>query len=263
MDDTSALLPRIWTNAQDIISGYTFSCYTSLLLIQIDDQIHSGFQGGLLERTTSDNHMPITLPDTHFNQILSREVPNRDDTSAFLAGETRVFTLPGFIVPFGYALYVCPEDKQYRLVTEEPRPETVYAVRLEETEDFTSPLRACIQIMVWRTRQPQHEQAVHGLARRFFCYFLRTRSIIVTDSAQTNAAKVMWESMIAWALRDRDHYVYIWDGTRSDRPLIPVSDWHAFCEYWITFCWGSQPDSHLLRRVIISTLPLAPENPGQ
>ena len=60
-----------------------------------------------MERTTADNHMPITLPDTHFNQILSREAPNREDTSAFLADDPRAFTLPGFIVPFGYALYVC------------------------------------------------------------------------------------------------------------------------------------------------------------
>lgn len=86
-------------------------------------------------------------------------------------------------------------------------------MRQEETEDFTSPERACIQAMIWRTRQPQHEVAVHGLTRRFFCHFLHRWSIIITDSAQTNASKVMWEGMVAWALRDPEHYVYVWDGT--------------------------------------------------
>jgi len=209
-----------------------------------------------MKQITADKNMPITLPDTHFNQILSREAPNRTDTATFLSQNVRPFAFAGFIVPFGYALYICAQDKEYRLITQEKNPETVYAVRLEETKDFTSPVRACIQVMVWRTRQPQHDHAVQGLARKFFCHFLQTHSIIVTDSAQTNAAKVMWESMIAWALREPDHHVYVWDGTRSDAQLMAVKSWHDFCEHWQRFCWGSQPDSHLMRRVIISTIPL-------
>ncbi|MDI9279367.1 hypothetical protein QMZ65_19320 [Pantoea sp. EABMAA-21] len=207
-------------------------------------------------KVTADDSMPITLPDTSFSQVLNPEDTNRADTRAFLARDAEPFTLPGFVTPFGYTLWQNRAERQFRLVTQERDPETVYAVRLEETEDFTSPERACIQVMVWRTRQPQHEGAVHGLARRFFCHFLHRWSIIITDSAQTNAAKVMWEGMVAWALRDPEHYVYVWDGTGESGCLHPVRSWLAFCGHWAAFCWGAEPESHLRRRVVISTHPL-------
>ncbi len=101
--------------------------------------------------------MPITLPDTSFSQVLNPEDTNRADTRAFLSSDVEPFTLPGFVTPFGYVLWQNRAERQFRLITQGPEPETAYAVRLEETEDFTSPERACIQVMVWRTRQPQHE----------------------------------------------------------------------------------------------------------
>ncbi|NIF23980.1 hypothetical protein [Candidatus Pantoea multigeneris] len=139
--------------------------------------------------------------------MLNPEDNNRTDPRAFLDRDVEPFTLPGFVTPFGYVLWQNSAERQFRLVTQEPEPETVYAVQQEETEDFISPERASIQVMVRRTRQPQHEGAAHGLARRFFCHFLHRWSIIITDSAQTNAAKVMWEGMVAWAPRDPVHYV--------------------------------------------------------
>lgn len=95
--------------------------------------------------------------------------------------------------------------------------------------------------MVWRTRQPQHEGAVHGLAQRFFCHFLHRWSIIITDSAQTNAAKVMWEGMVAWALRDPEHYVYVWDGTGESGCLHPVRSWLAFSAQSLRISLNGKP----------------------
>lgn len=205
-----------------------------------------------MQNFNDDNLMPILIPDTSFNQVLSPETTNKLNTLDFLTRELQAFTLPGFTLPFGYRLLFCPQEKQYRLLTIADDPETVYAVRIEEVEEFTHPQSACVQVMVWRTRQPEHEHAVQGIARRFFCHFLTTHAVIITDSAQTNAAKVMWEGMIAWALKTADHCVYVWDGTRSEDRLTRIDDWEQFCHRWSAFCWGNAPASHLQRRVIIS-----------
>jgi hypothetical protein len=53
-------------------------------------------------------------------------------------------------------------------------------------------------------------------------------SILITDSAQTNAAEVMWMRMVAWALRDPEHHVYVWDDTGESVCLHPVRSWLAF-----------------------------------
>ncbi|WP_312081699.1 hypothetical protein [Pantoea septica] len=209
-----------------------------------------------MKKSIADDEMPILIPDTSFNQVLCPETTNRINTQDFIARGRADFVLPDYRLPFGYRLVSCPDEKQYRMVTSEAVPETVYAVRLDETQDLTSPERACIQVMVWRTRQPEHEHAVHGIARRFFRYFLQTYSVIVTDSAQTNAARVMWEGMIAWALRDSGHYVYIYNAAWQDRKLEHVRGWDEFCEHWAGFCWGAEPESHLNRRVVISTVEL-------
>lgn len=209
-----------------------------------------------MKKSTAEDDMPIIIPDTSFNQVLSPETTNRVNTRDFLARSSLHFALPGYTVPFGYRLVSCPDEKQYRMVTCEAEPETVYAVRLEETQQFTAPARACIQVMVWRTRQPEHEQAVHGIARRFFRHFLNTYSVIVTDSAQTNAARVMWEGMIAWALREPNHFVYVYNAAWQDRQLEHIRDWDDFYQHWAAFCWGAEPESHLNRRIVISTVSL-------
>ncbi|KGT90436.1 hypothetical protein NH00_11950, partial [Enterobacter cancerogenus] len=72
--------------------------------------------------------MPITLPDTSFSQVLNPEDTNRADTRAFLARDAEPFTLPGFVTPFGYTLWQNRAERQFRLVTQEREPETVYAV---------------------------------------------------------------------------------------------------------------------------------------
>ncbi|WP_083615866.1 hypothetical protein [Pantoea sp. 1.19] len=197
--------------------------------------------------------MPILIPDTSFNQILSPKVSNIDDTAQFIAAGTADYAVSGLTLPPGYRIVKAGGEAQYRVLTTTQPAETVYAVRLEFMRDLTWPETACVQVMVWRTRQPGHEPAVHGIARRFFCHFLETHAIIITDSAQTHAARVMWESLIAWALDTPGHHIYVHDSAQQPPLCQEITHWDDFYPRWANFCWGSDARSHLHRRIIIST----------
>ncbi|CDH25586.1 hypothetical protein [Xenorhabdus bovienii] len=195
--------------------------------------------------------MPYLIEDVDFNRKLRISEKNVDHTISFLGNGVRDFAFPDFVVPHGYRFVKSLKQDQYRMITKDAKPETVYAVKLIFRKDIVIDKETCTQIMVWRTFSPEHQDAVGGFPRRFFRFLLENYNIIVTDEEQTGDGKRFWQIMIAWAM-SVGYYVYVSDGGEMDRPLMAVSNMDELLERWDTFCWGGDTDLHRHRLIVIS-----------
>ncbi|MEA9389383.1 hypothetical protein SJI19_02245 [Acerihabitans sp. TG2] len=196
--------------------------------------------------------MPYNIPEADFDRKLSVIKKNIEHTGAFVEKGVVDFVLPVYTVPYGYRLVKSIPDDHYRLITDSPVPETVYAVRLVFRDDIIATRRTCTQIMVWRTIHAQHEHAVYGLPQIFFQHFLENYSIVVSDEQQTREGRRFWEKMISWAISTPGYQVYVSDGTQQDRPLTFMTSWDDFYSTWANFCWGDDKDCHTHRLLVIS-----------
>ncbi|MFP1739787.1 hypothetical protein [Lonsdalea quercina] len=202
---------------------------------------------------SASGKMPLEIDAAGFDNKLSMTDKNIEHTENFISKGVTEFNLSGFIVPHGYKLLRSRSQDQYRLVTDGSVPETVYAVKLSFLDNIIPARKTCTQIMVWRTIQPQHEHAVHGLPQKFFRYFLSVYSIVVSDSEQTKEGRRFWERMIAWAMKENGYQVYVSDGTKEERPITLMTSWDDFYGVWAQFCWGSDKDCHPHRLLVISS----------
>ncbi|QZN94107.1 hypothetical protein [Symbiopectobacterium purcellii] len=205
-----------------------------------------------MQTATKNSTMPYMIPEADFDRKLSVVKNNIEHTHAFLKKGVVDFSLPGFVVPFGYRLVKSRNDEHYRLITDVQDPETVYAVKLVFRHDIVDAKKTCTQILVWRTVQAQHDTAVHGLPKIFFQFFLESYSIVVSDEEQTSDGRRFWETMISWAMSTSGYHVYVSDGTQESRPLTFMTSWDEFYTTWADFCWGNDKDCHSHRLLVIS-----------
>ncbi|VFS47799.1 Uncharacterised protein [Budvicia aquatica] len=107
--------------------------------------------------------------------------------------------------------------------------------------------------MVWRSLRGIYDDAVRGLAKAFFVYFLDQYQIVISDSEQTAAGRRFWELRITWALETPDYHVYVSDGSQEERPLTRIHTMSDFFDVWSDFCYGHDSDCHSHRLLVIST----------
>lgn len=205
-----------------------------------------------MRRQATTNTMPYLIPEADFDRKLNMTENNISHTAAFISKGAVDFSLPGFVLPYGYRLLKSRVGDHYRLVTDSESPETVYAVKLVFRNDIVAARKSCTQIMVWRTPNVRHDHAVHGLPQMFFRHFLESYSIVVSDEQQTLDGRRFWERMISWAITTPGYHVYVSDGTQVDRPMTFMTSWDDFYGAWVDFCWGSDPDIHQHRLLVIS-----------
>ncbi|MDE9494542.1 hypothetical protein KKJ09_13340 [Xenorhabdus bovienii] len=198
-----------------------------------------------------EQRMPLVIDDADFNRKLRMPSKNTEHTEAFLANAVKPYVLPEYVIPNGYRLVKSLKKDQFRMVTNDETPETVYLVELNFRNDIIIGKSTCTQIKVWRTVSAQHQHAVSGFPRVFFKHLLDEYSIVVTDEQQTSDGKRFWETMISWAL-EVGFSVYASDGTEMDRPLTAIGNLDEFYGTWDEFCWGYDKDVHTHRLVVIS-----------
>ncbi|HIB8909710.1 MULTISPECIES: hypothetical protein [Citrobacter] len=214
-------------------------------------------------RTELERPMPLLINDADFNKkllVIGRNVVHTQD---FLDKGTEPFVLPGYVVPDGYTFLKAKNYDQYRLIAKNGDGEsiTVYAVEIKFHTEFAHPHRSCSQIMVWRTPDPRHDQAVRGLPQRFFEFLLSEHDIVVSDEEQTGAGRRFWQVMLTWAIQS-DYNVFIADGTHGSLndlgwPLYKVASMDEFYEKWDQYAWGNDPEVHKHRRAVISKVILS------
>lgn len=80
------------------------------------------------------------IDSADFSQKLGLISRNVEHTDAFLARGTVDFKLPGFLLPAGYRFLKSRYSDEYRLVTtDDGKPYTAYAVKLEFHKEITFP----------------------------------------------------------------------------------------------------------------------------
>ena len=194
---------------------------------------------------------PRLISDADFNRKLNAPDRNREHTQAFLAKGTKPFSLPGYVPPAGYRLVMSMDGKQCRLLKDDI---TAYAVKIV-TGKFVVPGKThCTQVMVWRTFMPEHQHALHGLAKLIFSWLLETYEIVVSDNEQTGDGRRFWEYRITEAIADPDYEVLIWDGTKEDDELALIKSTDEFVSKWSPYAWGTDPDVHQHRLLVISKI---------
>lgn len=196
---------------------------------------------------------PLMIDNADFSHKLGLVSRNVEHTEAFLARGTSAFRLPGFVLPVGYRLLKSLFSDEYRIVTtDEGKPYTAYAVKLQFHKEITFPQGAATQVMVWRTPRTVHQPVVSGFPQFFFQWLLSEYDIVVSDSEQTGDGQRFWLRMIDWAFT-MNYQICVADGTAGEEwALTPVSSYAELEERWITFAWGYDRDVHPHRRLVIS-----------
>ncbi len=193
------------------------------------------------------------MDSADFSNKLGLVSRNVEHTEAFLAHGTADFHLPGFVLPVGYRLLKSLYSDEYRIVTtDEGKPYTAYAVKLEFHKEITFPQEAATQVMVWCTPRALHQPVVSGFPQFFFQWLLSEYNIVVSDSEQTGDGQRFWLRMIDWAF-SMNYQISVADGTAGEEwHLTPVNSYAELEERWITFAWGVDRDVHPHRRLVIS-----------
>ena len=196
---------------------------------------------------------PLMIDSADFSHKLGLVSRNVEHTEAFLARGTADFHLPGFVLPVGYRLLKSLYSDEYRIVTtDEGKPYTAYAVKLEFHNEITFPHGAATQVMVWRTPRTLHQSVVSGFPQFFFQLLLSEYNVVVSDSEQTGDGQRFWLRMIDWAFT-MNYQISVADGTVGEEwHLTPVNSYAELEERWITFAWGYDRDVHPHRRLVIS-----------
>lgn len=201
---------------------------------------------------------PKLISDADFNRKLNAPDRNREHTLAFLAKGAKPFSLPGYVPPQGYRLMMSMDDKQCRLLKGDI---TAYAVKIITGKYIVPGKTHCTQVMVWRTFMAEHQHALQGLARLIFAWLLETYEIVVSDNEQTGDGRRFWEYRISEAIASPDYEVMIWDGTKEDDELTLIQSEAEFVSKWSPYAWGTDPDVHLHRLLVISKI--KPANPPE
>lgn len=201
---------------------------------------------------------PLMIDSADFSQKLGLMSRNVEHTETFLAHGTAEFQLPGFVLPTGYRLLKSRQGNEYRIVTtDDGKPYTAYAVKLQFHHEITYPDGAATQIMVWRTPRTIHQRVVSGFPQYFFQWILSEYDIVVSDSEQTGDGQRFWLRMIDWAYT-MQYQISVADGTiAEDWELTPVDSYSDLEERWISFAWGYDRDVHPHRRLVISKTKIA------
>lgn len=196
---------------------------------------------------------PLMIDSADFSHKLGLVSRNVEHTEAFLARGTTDFHLPGFVLPVGYRLLKSLYSDEYRIVTtDEGKPYTAYAVKLEFHNEITFLHGAATQVMVWRTPRTLHQSVVSGFPQLFFQWLLSEYNVVVSDSEQTGDGQRFWLRMIDWAFT-MNYQISVADGTVGEEwHLTPVNSYAELEERWITFAWGYDRDVHPHRRLVIS-----------
>jgi hypothetical protein len=99
------------------------------------------------------------------------------------------------------------------------------------------------------------------LAKLIFAWLLETYEIVVSDNEQTSDGRRFWEYRISEAIADPDYEVLIWDGTKEDDELTLIQNTDEFVSKWSPYAWGTDPDVHPHRLLVISKI--KPTNPPE
>ncbi|MDX7991929.1 hypothetical protein FE394_06015 [Xenorhabdus sp. Reich] len=130
--------------------------------------------------------------------------------------------------------------------------EVVYYNKVIVTNDVELNCRPVSQVLIWRTRKPQHKSALTDLASKiFFHYLIKSYDVVASDINQTTEGMSFWQARMYEALH-YGLYVYGYDVMSAD--MIQISNENDVGNYQ-SWLWGSS-EHYMNRLAIISKIRL-------
>ncbi|MBD2798131.1 hypothetical protein ID856_16600 [Xenorhabdus sp. 18] len=130
--------------------------------------------------------------------------------------------------------------------------EVVYYNKVIVTNDVELNCRPVSQVLVWRTKKPQHNAALTGLASKiFFHYLIKSYDVVASDVNQTTEGMSFWQARMYEALQ-YGLYVYGYDVMSCELKQISNEDDVGNYQSWL---WGNA-EHYMNRLAIISRVTL-------
>lgn len=117
------------------------------------------------------------------------------------------------VLPSGYRLVRAAKGDERFVIAmlHDGEGAVVYYVDCVIRRDIYLRTRPATQVTVWRSWEPQHEGAVHGIASMVFQdYLLGSYNVVVSDSCQTREGTAFWVKQLLKAMY-LGRYVYRYD----------------------------------------------------
>lgn len=192
-----------------------------------------------------------------FSHLVEAE-RNRALYQAMTAGASIAHDVHGLILPPGYRLVrinsrldVHAEHFELALLNDLTE-EVVYYNRVITQRDRELNCRPVSQVLVWRTRKPQHNVVLAGLPGKiFFEYLIESYDVVVSDVNQTNEGMSFWLARMYEAI-EFDLNVYAYDVMSGELKTIGAESDVGKYQTWL---WGDA-DHYQHRLAIISKVQL-------
>ncbi|MBS9424435.1 hypothetical protein [Photorhabdus caribbeanensis] len=205
---------------------------------------------GNIEKITNDF---IQLSELEFNRVLYDALDS--------SGTNIVHDVDELIFPPSYRLIRVDNrldlddiDEPYfelALLSDETK-EVVYYNKVIVISDLVLNCRPVSQILVWRTRKPQHKAALSDLAAKiFFHYLIKTYDVVASNISQIIEGTSFWQARMYEALQF-GFYVYGYDVMTCELKNILVEDDISKEQSWL---WGNA-EYYMDRLAIISKIKL-------
>lgn len=169
-----------------------------------------------------------------------------------------IHEIAGLILPPGYRLVRVdsridiPQIHFELAVLNDVTKEVIYYNRVVTHNDKELNCRPVSQVLVWRTRKPQHAVILAGLpGKLFFSYLIERYDVVISDVNQTNEGMSFWLARMYEAIEYKFN-VYAYDVMSGELKSIGEEDDVGKYHSWL---WGD-PDSYMHRLAIISKVEL-------
>lgn len=194
-------------------------------------------------------HSQLTVP-------LNEEDKNRQNSQNFLSYAGRDWSIPGFFIPKPYRLVKSVYCNEYRILSDDPEPQTLFYIRLFEPDDYVNEWfkksrfgkDKITQCLVWSSLVPHQRDAFQFLATKFFDFFLETYNIAICIGTMTLCSAHFWEGRILSSFSDKRINVYKCDGNE----IVNIPNWLEFQLIWSEFIYKSSENIHDPSVILIS-----------
>ncbi|PPC63944.1 hypothetical protein C1Y41_04690 [Pantoea sp. ICBG 1758] len=176
------------------------------------------------------------MQNSQITVLLNDNSLNRENSKMFMNYVGKVSSIPGFILPEPYRLVSSVICNEFRIISSDPDPETLFLIRLFDLpsdhilnlSNYSSLNKKLTQCLVWSSLVPGQPDAFQFLATKFFDYFLNQYNIGITPGPMTLASAHFWEGRLTSAFMNPKMNVIKSDG----QEIFVIPNWDAFQEDW-------------------------------
>ena len=185
--------------------------------------------------------------------LLNDEELNRKNSETFMLYAGSECSLPGFFVPKPYKLVRAVYCNEYRILSDDPQPKTLFFIRLFDAphdlnysiKKYPSLRKKMTQCLVWTSLVPNQRDAFQFLATKFFDHFLDSFNIAISVGPMTLCSAHFWEGRLFESFTKKDVSVF----KASEHQVQKIPDWMHFQSEWSDIIFKSaenMPDDSMV-----------------